>query len=132
MQNGNGARFSWDIDPRTPVSTVSFTGECDLFADVAIAEVEDSVPMGATAVLLDLAHLSFIDSTGLRRLILLRKNLGERGAKLVIARVSESAQRIFEAAGVASFFEYADGRRRSWRAVFRDSQVRKKNGLATP
>jgi stage II sporulation protein AA (anti-sigma F factor antagonist) len=54
----------------------------------------------------DLADVSFMDSSGLRVLVVARNALDERGGEMVIADVSDQLRRLFEISGLTSAFTF--------------------------
>ena len=69
----------------------------------------------------DLGEVSFVDSAGLRCLLLARQRLAERGETLVLRRSSTAVRRLFRLAGVSSLF--AQGRTPSTGDALRNSAV---------
>ena len=125
--NSNGSRFSWTIDATIPISLGFFVGDFDMQASESIGDVKNRVPELATGVLLDLSKVSFIDSTGLRRLMELKKELLERDVRLFINKLSPEVNRVMDLSGVADLFEFADGRRKSWWQSFKKARAQKKS-----
>ncbi len=70
-------------------------GELDL-ASVPVLEhaVEDATLDAATEIVLDLRGLEFIDSTGLRAILLQDKRSAERGQTFALVRGPEQVQRL--------------------------------------
>jgi anti-anti-sigma factor len=62
---------------------VALTGEIDMAtADAVVAALEPWVQAGGP-VILDMSHVTFMDSTGLHALVMAAKALGERGCIIV-------------------------------------------------
>src|SRR4051812_42228333 len=83
-------------------------GEIDLADERPLIDEVDAV-IGAAddvVVVLDLAEAHFIDSSGLRALLLLRRSYGER---VVLGARSAPVQRVLEIAGLAEMFSGGDG-----------------------
>ena len=76
---------------------VAVTGELDLRgATVLDPEIERAASEpGATAVVLDLRGLEFLDSSGLRSVMVADETLRAAGRSFSIVRGSESVQRVF-------------------------------------
>jgi anti-anti-sigma factor len=76
-------------------------GELDEFSgtelDAALASHDDRV-------VLDLGEVSFVDSAGLRTLLLARQERVERGGSLHVRRSSGAVRRVMRLAGVAHLF----------------------------
>jgi anti-sigma B factor antagonist len=71
-------------------------------------EIRSGFQSDAEAVLLDLAEVSFIDSTGLGVLLAVTGLSNANGHRLRIVRVSASVQRAFQASGLERAFPLAD------------------------
>lgn len=83
---------------------VSISGELDLAsADDFLAEVTEAAGDGALLVL-DLAGVTFMDSTGLGALIKVRNRLVDRGGDVSLAAVSAAVERVLELTGMAEVF----------------------------
>lgn len=59
-----------------------------------------------TRLVVDLADVSFMDSSGLRVLVVARNALDDRGAEMVIANVNDQLRRLFEISGLISAFTF--------------------------
>jgi anti-sigma B factor antagonist len=59
-----------------------------------------------TRLVVDLADVSFMDSSGLRVLVVARNALDDRGAEMVIAGDNDQLRRLFEISGLASVFAF--------------------------
>lgn len=57
---------------------------------------------------LDLSAVSFMDSSGLRALLLGQRAVTEAGKSMVVTNVSESVRRLFEITGLSDRFGLAD------------------------
>lgn len=57
---------------------------------------------GARSIVIDLADLTFIDSTGLRLLLLLRQQAADDGWRMLITRPSEQVQTILKITGTGT------------------------------
>jgi anti-sigma B factor antagonist len=80
---------------------VEVAGEIDLQTAPELARALDgAIVSGALEVWLDLRSTDFIDSTGLRAVLTLRRRLVERNRPLAIICPRGPARRVFEAAGV--------------------------------
>lgn len=123
----SGSSFSWKIDAAFPISSITFAGDFDLQACRSIVNLTRSVPARTTGVLLDLSEVSFIDSNGLRRLMELKQELLDRDVRLFLNKISPTVKRVLDLSGIDGFFEFADGRRKSWWQGFKKARVRKKS-----
>ncbi|QIR38125.1 STAS domain-containing protein [Tolypothrix sp. PCC 7910] len=68
-------------------------------------EVNSAVGDGVEIVLIDLANVTLMDSSGLGALLSLLRIMKESGAKLFICSVSEPVQMLFEMTKMDSVFE---------------------------
>jgi anti-sigma B factor antagonist len=92
------------------VAVVAPTGELDLpGAAVLEAELErvEAEPRLGTVVL-DLRGLGFMDSSGLRLVVMADMRLREAGRRLVLVRGAETVQRVFEITRIAERLEFVD------------------------
>jgi anti-anti-sigma factor len=95
---------------RGPLTVLVLRGELDLYGTVAIEpELERlaSEP-GVEAVALDLRELEFMDSSGLRAVVLADQRLREAGRRLALVRGPHAVQRVFELTRVAERLEFVD------------------------
>jgi anti-sigma B factor antagonist len=59
-----------------------------------------------TRLVVDLTDVSFMDSSGLRVLVVARNALDDRGAEMVIAGANDQLGRLFEISGLANVFTF--------------------------
>jgi anti-sigma B factor antagonist len=84
---------------------VILTGEVDLHSAPALEQaLEGVVALGGTSVALDLAEVSFIDSTTLEVLLRCHERLRGRGGELVIVTADRRVLRTFEITGLDRVF----------------------------
>jgi anti-sigma B factor antagonist len=81
---------------------LSLTGELDLASagvlDTAIAELCTD---GAERITLEMGELAFMDSTGLRSILVGKELCDVNGCELLIGALSPQVQRLFDVSGVA-------------------------------
>jgi anti-sigma B factor antagonist len=86
---------------------VSLRGELDLASarqmEEHFASIEEQSP---SRVVVDLAGLAFIDSSGLRVLLLADARASERGYELVLLAGQEPVQRVFEMTGALDVLHF--------------------------
>ena len=114
---GTGWGSTYPEDPVAPIQltvqhpdfdTVHITlqGSLDLARaydfDEAIRRIERDAP---GRVLLDLRGLEFLDTTGLSRLVALRRRCRRTGRRLVLVRGSQAVQRLFAVTAMNEHFE---------------------------
>ena len=91
-------RFSFETELRGPLAVVELHGELDMLATAALEpELERLADEpGVDVVALDLRPLDFLDSSGLRVVVLANERLDENERRLVLVRGSSTVQRVFE------------------------------------
>jgi anti-anti-sigma factor len=99
------------------VHTICLTGELDLASAADVQrELERVEATDAAAIVIDLAGLSFMDSTGVRLLINAHVRSRNDSDRLTLLRGPAAVQRILELSGVEALLPFADdhrpGRRR--------------------
>lgn len=91
------------------IHTISLRGELDLAnagdVEQELIGVEDS---DARVILLDLSGLTFIDSTGIRLLVLADARSRGDGKRLVLRRPPEGIRRVLRITGVDELLPFAD------------------------
>jgi anti-sigma B factor antagonist len=80
-------------------------GELDL---VGAPRLLDAIPGGSGPVVLDLAGVQFMDSSGLRSLLEARQSCIDAGRPFAIARPSAAVSRVLELVDLASEFEVVE------------------------
>ncbi len=81
---------------------VSLDGELDMAnAPRLQGTVEGDELRGEGTVVFDLERLGFVDSTGLRIILLARERCRERGQEFAVTRGSQQVQRLLSVTGVA-------------------------------
>jgi anti-anti-sigma factor len=87
--------------------TVSLQGELDLASARRMEERLSAIDEGGPSrVIVDLGGLAFLDSTGLRVLLLADARARERGYELVLRPGEESVQRVFEVTGALDVLRF--------------------------
>jgi anti-anti-sigma factor len=86
--------------------SVEVRGEVDLATAPDLeAVVRTALEHAPDGVVLDLAQLTFIDSSGLRALVALAKDADSRGTSLALRNLPRHAQRVLELTGLGDWFE---------------------------
>jgi anti-sigma B factor antagonist len=76
-------------------------GEVDMQTSPRLGSVlDDVIAKGGRLVTLDLAHVDFLDSSGLRVIVGASNKLAERGGELVLEGASSAVERVLEVTGV--------------------------------
>jgi anti-anti-sigma factor len=97
--------FRARVERRAEGVVIVAEGELDLVGAPALAE---AIPeAGDEAVILDLAGVGFMDSSGLRALLEARQRCLDAGRPFRIARPSDAVRRVLELVDLAREFEVA-------------------------
>jgi anti-anti-sigma factor len=99
-------RFELYLATFGPVALITLRGELDMLAtpelEAALERVAEDV------VALDLRDLLFLDSAGLRTILLARERLLGDGRRLVLVRGPSAVQRVFEITRMSDRLEFVD------------------------
>ncbi len=102
-----GLRIESDRKHSTVI--VSLEGEFDLAeADNVDQELRRQEADSPGTIAMDLRNLSFIDSSGLRTLIMARRRAAEAQRRLVLVGCADEVRRVFELTGTEKLFEMVD------------------------
>ncbi len=89
------------------LATLTLRGELDLASvgqlDESLAALDEQAPARIT---IDLGGLAFIDSSGLRALLLADRRAREHGYELVLIPGQEPVQRVFEMTGALDVLSF--------------------------
>ena len=104
------SRFGYESHERGPVAVVALHGELDL---LSTADLEPELERladepGVDVVALDLRELEFLDSSGLRLVVLTERSLRAAGRRLVLVRGGQPVQRVFEITRMTERLEFVD------------------------
>lgn len=81
---------------------LTLTGELDMASAPLLQSAVEGADLDARErVVVDLKGLEFVDSTGLRVILALRKLCSERGQELAVTQGSQQVQRLLSVTGVA-------------------------------
>jgi anti-sigma B factor antagonist len=88
---------------------ISVSGELDLASSPALEEeLQRIAKSDATTIVIDLAELEFMDSTGLSVLVRAHQRAEENGRRLGLVNGSQQVQRLLTLTGVADRLTLAD------------------------
>ena len=88
---------------------VTLAGEADLYTAPELERaLEGVIALGATAVVLDLADVTFVDSTTLSILLRYNARFGSLGGDIVIVTDDRRVLRTFEITGLDKMFRIQD------------------------
>jgi anti-anti-sigma factor len=104
------SRFEFESEARGAVAVVTLRGELDLLSTADLEpELERLVQEpGIDVIALDLRELEFLDSSGLRLVVLTERALSECGGRLVLVRGSQPVQRVFEITRMTERLDFVD------------------------
>ena len=105
-QQGNLLIMTKRIEPAAEdVQIFEISGRLDAVSTpAALAQAQAAIADGARFVLLDLAQVSFLSSSGLRALLLVRKKLLARGGQLRLCALQSPVQSVFVLTGFTQIF----------------------------
>jgi anti-sigma B factor antagonist len=119
--------FEDEVDERTHVIAVS--GEIHVStAPEFSTRLNDAIGQGKTSVVLDLADVSFIDSTGLSVLLNGLRRVTRRGGRMAIVCTNPTVLRLFEITRLDTTFEIVDSREAAVAAVRRAGEAQDGRG----
>lgn len=85
-------------------------GEFDLATAARVeAEAERLIAAGSGTLVLDLTGLSFIDSSGLRVIVVLQQRSAEEGWQLELVPPGEPVMKVFRISGLEDRLHFRDG-----------------------
>ena len=94
-----------ETDDRGDLTVVSVKGEVDLYTAPSLKEaIADLVSSGRSKIVVDLAGVEFMDSTGLGVLIGALKRCKEAGGSLALAGPGESVLKVLAITGLDKVF----------------------------
>jgi anti-sigma B factor antagonist len=92
-------------------SGVTIMGEIDMSNSLVLGEhLAGVVEAEKRDLVLNMAHVAFIDSTGLAALLHARRQLASFGRSLVLEAPSDAVSRILQVTGLDALFQVEDGR----------------------
>ena len=90
-------------------SIVYLAGEIDFAATLALSpRVEEAAQDCRGDLLFDLENVTFIDSEGIKMLLVAAEIMRQRGSAARVVRLGEQVRRVFEMAGVADLLVLND------------------------
>jgi len=104
------SRFALKTEVQGPVALITLSGELDMHA---VAELEPELERficeaAVDVVALDLRDLFFLDSSGLRAILIARNQLVDEDRRLVLVRGAQAVQRVFEITRMTERLEFVD------------------------
>jgi anti-sigma B factor antagonist len=103
------SRFGFETAQHGRVAVVTLRGELDIAAAAELEPAVDCLLDGVfDVVALDLRGLDFLDSSGLRLILLARNRLLDDERRLVLVRGPRAVQRVFEITRMTERLEFVD------------------------
>jgi anti-sigma B factor antagonist len=94
-------RFEVSTSVGTGVATVALAGECDLSVRDELAAALDAAIARSRIVVVDLAELTFLDSSGVHGLVMAYHAAQDAGVKLYVVNALGVVAELLELTGVA-------------------------------
>lgn len=103
------ASFTIAVRPNRPRVTVAPCGELDMATvDELSREIDSRREMGFSDIVVDLAGVTFLDSTGLRVLLSYERAAREGDLRFRLTKGPAAVQRLFELTATQEVFEFLD------------------------
>lgn len=101
--------FDLHVERRASAAILRLSGELDIIgADLLEARIKELEGNSPDLVVLDLRKISFMDSTGLRSLLLARARGSEEGWSLKLIHGPDPVHRVLELTRMDEVFDFAD------------------------
>ena len=100
MSNDHGPRFDVSVERAGSTAIVRLTGELDLATAPELTDVLHGLEPGCKRIILDLARLDFIDSTGLRLAVTEHDRAGMNGFEFVITGAAGAVLKVLRLTGL--------------------------------
>jgi len=88
---------------------VTVRGDIDLASANDLEACGRSALDGASSVVVDMAGVTFLDSSGLRSLVILQEEAQSQGTSMTLRGTQRNVRRVFDLTGLASTFGFSDG-----------------------
>lgn len=105
-----GSPFHIDADRRGSSARLTLAGELDLASAPHVEEAaEELIAGGLERLVIDLSGLRFIDSSGLRTIVVLHQRATEQGWSLELISPPEQVLKVFRISGLEDRLRFTDG-----------------------
>jgi anti-sigma B factor antagonist len=109
MERGGGpGNLEIDVSHADGVCVVGLRGEFDLAGVDAFEARLQGLPGAAGTLVLDMRELSFIDSSGLRAVVMADRQVRGDGRRFVVVRGPERVNRVLDLTGVSERLDLVD------------------------
>ena len=106
----SGRRYTLEVRGEAPSVTLAPMGDLDLTsADGLVEAVERASAEGTRDLVLDLRDVEFLDSSGLRAILMTDDHCRRQGVRLRLIRGSERVMRVFTVTRVGERLPFIDG-----------------------
>ena len=103
--------FTCAVQPERDRVRIRLTGELDLAGVEPLErEVASLLDSGSRSLLLDLRGLTFLDSSGLRCVLMLARRAGTEGFRLELIQGGDNVRRLFELTGTSLALPFVEPR----------------------
>ena len=100
--------FTVESDSRGDTTTLRLQGELDLATAAQLLRAADDSLGTAPTLVVDLSRLQFLDSSGLRALLVIRDRCVGASMAMRLIPGPENVNRVFRVSGVEKFFEFSN------------------------
>ena len=97
--------MNWEIQDQGDAAVVMLSGDVDLESSPKVRSALLDCVSAKSAVVVDMAGVSYIDSSGVASLVEAFQAARKSGTKFVLAQVSEAAMRVLELARLDRVFQ---------------------------
>jgi anti-anti-sigma factor len=98
------SNFTVETQQHPDRTVITVRGEIDLQTCPQLAQAAFIIPLGGKPLYLDLAGVSFMDSSGLNLLVLLRRRLQAEGGRLAVTGLQPQPARLLQITGAYDLF----------------------------
>ena len=96
------------VDTSKSVPTIYLEGEITTFSDKEINDAFHALPKDSSYIVLDFAHVKYINSAGIAILVSLVTETEKNGGKLFFSGLVPHYRRVMEIVGIAEYVEVFD------------------------
>jgi anti-sigma B factor antagonist len=106
--NADAPSFSWSLSHPDAVPTIALVGELDIASAPELQSQLAALVADGGRLTIDLGELAFIDSTGLRVMLVTQRTAADTGCDVVFRRPQPAVRRLLNVTGTAGFFTFGD------------------------
>jgi anti-sigma B factor antagonist len=101
LRSASAELLQWTVTSSERETIVALVGEIDLACDERLRQVLTDVVAGHPArIVVDLTDVAFLDSTGIRQLVIAANAASEFGCRLVVRHPTATIERTLEICGL--------------------------------